>query len=736
MAKGYISGTVNTPTYESVAYEGKETATAVTSVDNTPSNRTIEVNIKTDFLENTYAAKSDLTSSVNSLEDKIRAEKVRATNVEDNLSTSIDSERSDRQSADDEINNTITAHVDNTNNPHSVTAEQLGLGNVVNTGDSATPTENGVTKFTTGGAFSLKNTLTSAINEETDRAIAAEAQLSNKMVTIEDDQDIHSTKTFVYYMPDDDWIKYETTVGIDRIDIANFNWDTKRSEAHLSTSELTLQNLGSVSATLKSNAAEFNIEVPASDGVNVPVSFNLKDSDSNSYTLIAPYKNGTLSTIEDFEIETSKHQSTSVVVEDAITNINHRGFQHYTATLVTSGNYTFYQILKDGNNPTEEEAKEYMRYMTGSTFLPQYNYDFPKQTIFTFADRSTWKPQYSVADGLRLYRLATSVALDQDVVHKTGDEEIYGEKSFGGTLEFGSYSGEAGGFLSEGSISSSSLNSLNIEAIYNLNLTANSYPGIATSGFSFKDYYKPSGSSTTYISSYKFPNKTAENKSYIIATTDDVPDDSNLVHKGTSSSLSNEDIYGTKKWKSGNIILGDASQDTDHSQVTITKDAISKNAGAGGNAFYLGDNTLKLGYAATETTYKIELNADAIVKKTNPSTTYTYTFPTKTGTIALTSDCGTKLYKHAISFTGVTGALTLYTTGDEKFTTVNEIANCVGYSNFKNGIFLHGKFDGPSSLLTILCVNAGAVVGINYSNAISTISLVSATAMTDTVTAL
>lgn len=204
MAKGYISGTVNTPTYESVAYEGKETTTAVTSVDNTPSNRTIEVNIKTDFLENTYAAKSDLISNVKSLEDKITAEETRADNVESNLSIAINDETDRATAAEAQINNTITKHVDNTNNPHSVTAEQLGLGNVVNTGDSATPTENGVTKFTTGGAFSLKNTLTSAINEETNRATAAETQLSKNMVTIEDNQDVRGVKTFIYYTPDAD----------------------------------------------------------------------------------------------------------------------------------------------------------------------------------------------------------------------------------------------------------------------------------------------------------------------------------------------------------------------------------------------------------------------------------------------------------------------------------------------------------------------------------------------------
>lgn len=44
-------------------------------------------------------------------------------------------------------------HLANTSNPHSVTKAQVGLGSVVNTGDSSTPVSGGTTKFTTGGAF-------------------------------------------------------------------------------------------------------------------------------------------------------------------------------------------------------------------------------------------------------------------------------------------------------------------------------------------------------------------------------------------------------------------------------------------------------------------------------------------------------------------------------------------------------------------------------------------------------
>lgn len=48
---------------------------------------------------------------------------------------------------------TASAHYSNTSNPHSVTKSQVGLGRVVNTGDSATPVSGGTTKFTTGGAY-------------------------------------------------------------------------------------------------------------------------------------------------------------------------------------------------------------------------------------------------------------------------------------------------------------------------------------------------------------------------------------------------------------------------------------------------------------------------------------------------------------------------------------------------------------------------------------------------------
>ena len=45
------------------------------------------------------------------------------------------------------------AHLIDTSNPHSVTKSQVGLGDVINSGDSAIPIKGGTTKFTTGGAY-------------------------------------------------------------------------------------------------------------------------------------------------------------------------------------------------------------------------------------------------------------------------------------------------------------------------------------------------------------------------------------------------------------------------------------------------------------------------------------------------------------------------------------------------------------------------------------------------------
>ena len=62
------------------------------------------------------------------------------------------------------VNNNLTRHINNQNNPHAVNKSQVGLSYVVNTGDSSEPVSNGTDKFTTGGAFALKTSLEAKIN--------------------------------------------------------------------------------------------------------------------------------------------------------------------------------------------------------------------------------------------------------------------------------------------------------------------------------------------------------------------------------------------------------------------------------------------------------------------------------------------------------------------------------------------------------------------------------------------
>lgn len=85
------------------------------------------------------------------------------------------------------LSSDLNSHTSNINNPHSVTAEQVGLGSVVNTGDSNIPTENGTNKFTNGGAYTLKTQLESSIAEKAQLFIIPNMDLQN-WVTNEDEE--------------------------------------------------------------------------------------------------------------------------------------------------------------------------------------------------------------------------------------------------------------------------------------------------------------------------------------------------------------------------------------------------------------------------------------------------------------------------------------------------------------------------------------------------------------------
>ena len=122
-------------------------------------------------------------------------------------------------------------------------------------------------------------------------------------------------------------------------------------------------------------------------------------------------------------------QATTTVVADALTNLNGRKLTSYEATL-TEDAYTFYTITKDSKKLTEEQAKDYMEYMTGSRFLPKYNFEKPQNSMWIMADGSYWKPQYDATNGMRLYKLRS----DKEILSQI--ECVYDEDNDQTTITF------------------------------------------------------------------------------------------------------------------------------------------------------------------------------------------------------------------------------------------------------------------------------------------------------------
>ena len=110
------------------------------------------------------ALQADIHRAESVLTEAIENEASQREDEDSGLANRITTEASQREAEDTEIRSEIsdlsgefTSHTENKNNPHEVTKAQVGLGSVVNTGDSDTPTQGGTTKFTTGGAYTELN---------------------------------------------------------------------------------------------------------------------------------------------------------------------------------------------------------------------------------------------------------------------------------------------------------------------------------------------------------------------------------------------------------------------------------------------------------------------------------------------------------------------------------------------------------------------------------------------------
>ena len=127
-------------------------------------------------------------------------------------------------------------------------------------------------------------------------------------------------------------------------------------------------------------------------------------------------------TYVDYNFVANNQANVSIIV-DPLTNVNGRVFVHYTSELIDVGGFPVFKIKYDGANVTEEQAREYMAYMTGSSFLPKYNYDRPANTYFLMPNGLLLKPQYDSTNGLLLFilpQLAMKSYVDENFVPFTG----------------------------------------------------------------------------------------------------------------------------------------------------------------------------------------------------------------------------------------------------------------------------------------------------------------------------
>ena len=106
----------------------------------------------------------------------------------------------------------------------------------------------------------------------------------------------------------------------------------------------------------------------------------------------------------------SRYQTTLSIIQNATTNINGRALTNYSSVdIVVSDIYPAKKLFYNGSRLSREQAENYMEFMTGSKYLPVYNFEKPRNSLFVMPDLTLWKPQYDENNGLILFKFSTEV---------------------------------------------------------------------------------------------------------------------------------------------------------------------------------------------------------------------------------------------------------------------------------------------------------------------------------------
>ena len=107
---------------------------------------------------------------------------------------------------------------------------------------------------------------------------------------------------------------------------------------------------------------------------------------------------------------------TFAIIANPITNLNGRVLTEFTYEEV-AGLYSYYDIKHTNSQTHEDEiltvdlARLYMKRMAGTSFVPEYNYKNPRNSLFITAAGEFLKPQFDAQNGLRLYKIPSPFAL-------------------------------------------------------------------------------------------------------------------------------------------------------------------------------------------------------------------------------------------------------------------------------------------------------------------------------------
>lgn len=105
-----------------------------------------------------------------------------------------------------------------------------------------------------------------------------------------------------------------------------------------------------------------------------------------------------------------QYQNISVaIIKDVLTNINNKALSMQSLN-TTIGGYPCVQIKYNNDVLDESKAIAYMKTMTGSEFLPVYNYNEPSNVFLIDFNLQIYKVQFDNTNGLVLYKMMSLVS--------------------------------------------------------------------------------------------------------------------------------------------------------------------------------------------------------------------------------------------------------------------------------------------------------------------------------------